>query len=278
MGFTVLPYTLATGGSVTDQDMSAVTDQEFSQRNSHFIFTEQYKLGAVVASGATLSRANIQIPTFNAVGRFNVWPIQLSSANVPSPPRMMWLWPQAPVIPQNEEFTVKATDTVSENVCAALWLFTLGHNKNLPSNQLIIPVRCTSTITQVAGGWSAAGQLTFEQSLRGGVYSIIGAECVGSGTFLFRFIFPRGRAYQGRRIRPGWLAQQAIGDLPELRMHADPFTLGEWGRFHTFEPPQLEVFSIAGSASTAHELRLYLAYLGMDEMSLLDGWVGQGWN
>lgn len=277
MGFTVLPYLLATGGSVTDQDMLAVTDQEFSQRNSHFIFTEPYKLGAAVLMGANITRGNIQIPTFNAIGRFNIWPVMKSSANISSPPLVSWFYPNALAVPQNEEFTVKATDGSSENVAAFMWMFTQGHSRNIPGNTLIIPVRCTSTITQVAGAWSAVGQLTFEQTLRGGVYSIIGAECVGSGTALWRLIFPRSRFYMGRRIRPGWLAQQAIGDLPENRMLFDPMYLGEWGRFHTFEPPQVEVFSVAGSSSIAHEFRLYLAYLGQDEGSLLDAWVSQGW-
>lgn len=277
MGFTVLPYTLATGGSVTDQDMSAVTDPEFSQRNSHYIFTEQYMLLGALYMGANATRANIQVPTWNAIGRFNIWPVNLTSANNLSPPRIMWLKDAPPMIPVNEEYTVKATDTASENCAVLNWLFTPGWTRNLPAADITIPVRCTSTITQVSAGWSALGTLTFEQSLRGGVYSVIGAQVQGSGTIAFRLVFPRARYYHGRKLRPGFLCSQAIGDLPELYWYDQPFAFGEWGRFHTFEPPQMEVFSF-GTSSTAHEIRLWLRYLGQGGTDALDSWVSQGWN
>ena len=93
---------------------------------------------------------------------------------------------------------------------------------------------------------------------------------------LFRFNFPRARAYNGRKMRPGWLVQDVIGDLPENRMHIDPYYLGEWGRFHTFEPPQVEIYGIAASASVGFEFRLWLAYLGADVATNLDAWVAQG--
>lgn len=276
MSWTVLPYEVATGGSVSDLDMTAVADPEFTTRNSHFIFTEPYNLAALVAMGATITRANVQVPTFNAFGRWNVWPVMLSSAKILSPPRVMWLPKPQPPVPTNEEFTIKVTDGASENAAAFVFLMTPQHNRNLPQTDLVIPVRCTATITQVANGWSAQSALVFEQTLRGGVYSILSAECVGVNSALFRLNFPRARAYHGRKMRPGWLCQDVIGDLPEARLHIDPYYMGEWGRFHTFEPPQVEVYGIAASASVGFEFRLWLAYLGTDVGSNLDSWVSQG--
>lgn len=277
MGWTVLPYELATGGSVVDTDMTAVADPVFTRRNSHYIFTESYQLAAAVAMGATGTRYNISVPQWNAITKMNIWPIMLSSANILSPPRVNWYQPAKPTIPQNEEFQVLATDGASENTAAFIFPMTPNHQKNIPANQQIICARATFTATQIANGWTAPTVLTMEQSLRGGVYSVIGAECVGTGSSLFRILFPRSRAYVGRYIRPGWLCQQAIGDLPETRWHIDPFYLGEWGRFHSFELPQFEVYGIAASASVTFEVRLWLAYLGQDEMSLLESWVSQGW-
>lgn len=273
----ILPYLLATGGAVTDTGMNAVTDPEFSQRNNHFIFTEDYRLLAAVAMGANITRANFSMPSWNAWGLNNIWPVMLSSANILSPPRVAWFPGAMPMVPQNEEMAVNVTDSASENAQVFIVLTNPSFSKNLPPGQPTLCIRATSTITQVAGGWSAAGALTFQQNLRGGVYSLIGAEVQGSGTAAFRFIFPRSRFYQGRRIRPGWLAQQAIGDLPEPRLQIDPYYFGEWGRFHTFEPPQMEIYSIAGSSSTAHEIRLYLTYIGQSESQYLDSWVAQGW-
>jgi hypothetical protein len=276
MGWTLLPYNLATGGAVTDADMSAAADDIFSQRSAHYILTNRYILRAIFGMGATMARLNLQIPVFNAVGRFNVWPLNLSSANVLSPPRVAWLDEAAPELPQREEITLKATAGASENEYAILFPFTPGHNRNIPSNQLVIPTRWTFTPTQVANAWSAAVALTAEQSLRGGVYSVIGAQAVNAGGIAFRLHFPRARMYNGQYLRPGWLCQQAIGDQEELRMQQSPFVFGEWGRFQTFEQPQISVYS-AGTASAASELRLWLAYLGQDDNQFLDPWVSQGW-
>jgi len=38
--------------------------------------------------------------------------------------------------------------------------------------------------------------------------------------------------------------------------------LGEWGRFHTFTPPQLEVFD--DTAGGTYEVRLHLVRVGED--------------
>lgn len=277
MGWTVLPYTIATGGAVTDLDMTAVADAEFAPRNNHIIFTEPYDCAALVAMGATASRFNVQIPQWNAIGRFNVWPIMISSAKILSPPRVMWHFPNGPHFPQKEEITIKVTAGAAENDCAMLFPITPGHSRNLPAGEQTIPIRATAAITQVAAGWSAPVALTMEQSLRGGVYSIVGAECVCVNSAAFRLIFPSSRFYKGRRLRPGWLCQDVIGDLPDTRFHIDPYYLGEWGRFHSFELPQIEVFGIAAAAGVTVELRLWLKYLGSDDDSLLRSWASQGW-
>jgi len=277
MGHTILPSELATGGAVVDTGMTAVTDAEFTTRNSHFIFTEDYRLRCCVGMGATITRLNFFVPTWNAYTLQNVWPLMLSSANITSPPRTAWFNGSLPIIPQNEEIQLNVTDGASENAAAFMIIQTPNLSMNLPAGQQTINVRATCAITQVANAWAGPGALTFQQNLRGGVYSIIGGQVVGSGTAAWRLIFPRSRFYMGRRLRPGWIAQQAIGDLPDPLMQGNEFVFGEWGRFHTFEPPQLEVYSIAGTSAITHELRLWMVYLGQDEPSLLDSWVAQGW-
>lgn len=275
MSWTVLPYLLATGGAVVDTDMSAVADAEFSRRNNHYILTEDYNLGAAVAMGATITRARLNVPTFNAITLFNIWPVMLSSAKVLSPPRVAWLWPNPPRLPQNEELAIAVTDGASENAMAFLFPFTPGHTRNVPPNVALIPARFTAAVTQAANAWSAPVVLSMEQSLRGGTYSIVGCEVVCVNSALFRLIFPRSRLYKGRRLRPGFLCTDVIGDQPDLRMHLDPMYMGEWGRFHSFELPQIEVYGAAAAAGVTVEGRVWLAYLGESE-SPLDQWVSMG--
>jgi hypothetical protein len=66
-------------------------------------------------------------------------------------------------------------------------------------------------------------------------------------------------------MRPGWLANNALGDLREARIGLNPFTFGEWGRFHTFEPPQMD-FTGLGAGSPACEGRLWCVQISDNPM------------
>ena len=265
MGFALLAYSDTTGGSVTDHDMVAAVDSDFSQRNSHYIFTEKYRLMAACYLGASVTRVNVQVPTWNAISRFNLWPLN-KSADVPSPPQVCWFRDMMPDIPTNEEFTVKNTSAASEVDDLFLWLATTDWSANIPPGKLVIPVRVTATITIVAHAWSALGALTFEQSLRGGTYAVVGAEFQGTHMTAFRVVFPKYKLYGGRKLRPGWIAQNAVGDLEEASMQINPYRLGEWGRFFTFEPPQLEIWGNT-AGSTTIEGRLWLVFLGEQDQT-----------
>jgi hypothetical protein len=266
MPFHLINYTLATGGSVTDTDMTAATDSEVSQRNSHYIFTEQYQLLAAFANGANLTRVNIQIPTWNQVTRFNVWPVNKSS-NVPSNPQLDYWFAYPPPIPVNEEFTVKATDSANEQVNVFLWLGTANWNRNLPAGMQPLPifeVRVNYTTPALSANvWSGLSAVTFEQSLRGGTYAVVGAQIQGSGLLAARFVFPRAPIYNNRKMRPGVLCQQAIGDVPIVFPPFGPMMWGELGRFSTFEPPQLEFFA-NGAGAVTMESRWWLVWLSTD--------------
>lgn len=265
MGFHILAYSEATGGAVTDSDMTAVTDTEFSQRNSHYIFTEDYKLIGASIFGATITRANIQTSTLNAVTRHNIWPV--NRAITTASPAQIDLWTYAPIpMPKNEELSIKVTDTASETDYAFLWLGTSDWNRNVPAGMAPIPVfecRVTVTPTSVAGAWTNSGTLTFEQNLRGGVYAVVGASCFRANGLAFRMVFPRNKLYHGRRLRPGTLINNALGDLMIPQTEYGPLFWGEWGRFSTFEPPTIDIFC-SDAAATACEFRLWLVRISDD--------------
>jgi len=264
MPFHTLAYTLATGGAVTDSEMTAATDSEISQRNSHYIFTEDYKLLAAGFFGATATRLNIQVPTWNAVTRFNVWPPQ-RAVTVPSNPILDQWFRYPPPIPQNEEFTLKVSDTAAEQVTAFLCPGTGNWNQNLPQGKAPLPIfelRLNfTTAALTANTWSGLGAVTFEQSLRGGTYAVVGAEAQGAGILAGRFVFPRAPMYKNRKMRPGFLFSQALGDVPFiLGGQAGAMVWGEYGRFSTFEPPQMEFWGNAGGA-VAIEVRVWVVWL-----------------
>lgn len=272
---TVFGYSITTGGSVTDADMTAIADQVLPIKNNHLVLSDDFNLRAVYANGANLTRVNFQPPSWEAVNRMNVWPIS-QNAGVPSNPQMMWLDPFMPQMPKFEEFTAKATDSVNETAYVLLWLQTPGHVANLPQGVLPFAIRFTVTLTLSAGAWVTSGALTFEKSLRGGNYSVLGMQAQCTNGLCARLIAPRMRVYNGRPIRPGFLLQNAIGDVPEPRIHLNPWMWGELMRFHSYEPPLLEVLGNTSGSQTI-EGRLFLAYLGGGENDAAN-WSSTPWN
>lgn len=259
MGFALLSYSDATGGAVVDHDMGALVDAEFGQRNSHYVFTEQYNLLAAAAFGATMTRLNMNPPHWNAISPFNVWPIN-RSLNTPSPCQIAWYDDRPPSIPMLEEFKIRDTDTAAETTQALLWIGTSDWNRNIPAGPLF-EVRATASVAGIANVWSSLGALTFEQGLRSGVYCVVGATCWSALGNAFRLVFPHSKMYFNRKLRPGMICQNAVGDLLEAKQQIHPLMFGEWGRFHVFEPPQLELLSNTTGAAT-QELRMWLVYLG----------------
>jgi hypothetical protein len=267
--FCLLGYTGAPGAAAADFDLTALTDPDFSQRSGHYIFTEQYRLAAAAQVEASGVRATLLCPTWSAIGRMNIYPPTRSAAPVSSTyVDLRTDWPVP--LPLNEEFQAQTTNNAGAGTRSnvAIWLMTNDWTRNLPTGILPIMIRATVACTGVANAWSGPSTLTFEQSLRGGVYSIVGADAQVAGSIAHRAIFPRQKLYQGRKLRPGNLTLNAVGDFPPLYGQNQARIFGEWGRFHTFEPPQWEFWMNAAGAVTP-ELRMHLIYLGT-ELSLLE--------
>lgn len=271
---TCLAYSIATGGSVTDGDMLAVSDQVFAIKNNHFVFTNPYYLRAAMAIGANITRMNFQPPTWEAVSRLNIWPLNVS-AGILSNPQPMWLDHAMPQLPMFEEFLVKATSSVSETDYCLLWLQTPGHTANIPPGDLPMPIRATVTLTLVAGSWVQSGALSFEKSLRGGIYSVLGFQAQCTNGLAVRLISPRMRSYLGQPLRPGFLLQNAIGDVPEQKVRLNPWFWGEVFRFHSYEPPTIEVLGNTSGSQTL-ECRMFLRWLAGSESDLA-AWSAQPW-
>lgn len=277
MGFALLNYNLtAAAAGATNTDMVAAVDADFSQRSSHYIFTEPYKLLGVSAVGVSVTRGRFQVPTWNAIGEFAIFNAN-RALQPPSNPQTDWYIDYPPPVPLNEEFQVQLSNNLgagTEIENAAIWLATDDWNSNVPRGRLPILVRATATITPTLNAWSGPSAITLSQSLRGGVYAVIGATLQGTNSSFFRIIFPRYRLYHGRKLRPGGHIQTAVGDVVSNQPYPPYQFLGEWGRFHTFELPQVEVFGTAAVATT-YQGFFWLVYLG-EEISQLNQGLGGG--
>jgi hypothetical protein len=137
----------------------------------------------------------------------------------------------------------------------------------------LIVIRVSFTVTPTINVWSGPQIVTFSQSLRGGVYAIVGATLQGTNAAAFRIIFPRYRLYHGRKLRPGLPVQTAIGDTLSNQIYPWQLQLGEWGRWHTFEPPTVEVLGTT-AAGTTYQGFWWLVFLGEDVSQLSQGLGG----
>lgn len=273
MGFHLAAYNAAAAGvNAVNTDMLAANDGEFSGRNNHLIFTENYRLWGATLLGASVIRGRLQAPTWNAIGEFALFNAN-RSLQPPSNPQID-LWAPYPVpVPTNEEVQVQVSNNLgaaTEIENAFLWLVTDDWSAQLPRGRLPILIRATFTATPTLNAWSGGQALAFSQSLRGGVYAVVGATVQGTNAAAFRIIFPRYRLYHGRKLRPGFLTQNAVGDVLTNQLDPWQMLLGEWGRFHTFEPPTVEVFGTVAGAIT-YQVYLWSVYLGEDVGLLMQG-------
>lgn len=276
MGHALLAYQGLPGVNASSFDLTNVPDPNFSGRNGHFVFTEQYSLLAASHLETSATRANLSSGTLNAISKPNIFPSN-RSATVPSNPQVDFEYFNRLPIPVNEEIAFQVSNNLgaaTEQAWGLIWLATSDWSANIPRGKSPICMRATATIVPASLTWSGGTALTFEQSPRGGVYAVVGAECQGTNLIAFRLLFPRFKLYNGRMLRPGSLCINALGDVNLSRGLIDQYWLGEWGRFHTFEPPSIEVIMTTG-ASTPCEIRLFCEYLG-ESPDLLNGGMGGG--
>lgn len=260
--FTILAYTVNAGAGDANVDETAVVDANFSRRNSHYILSEPYNLIAAMHHAASATRARLNVPTINGIARHQIWPVS-RSADIPSDCRVQDFRDYPMPLPMNEEIAVEESNDLAmgnERTFTYLWIAPPSWNRNLPRGEMHLNVRFTGTHAVTDNAWGAEFALTFAENLKGGVYVVVGCEVVLADGLAFRLNFPRAKLYQNRKLLPGDLCRDVNTEDPKIYGME---WLGEWGRFHTFEPPQMSILSLNGGG-TAVEGRMHLIYLGQN--------------
>jgi hypothetical protein len=272
----LLAYNGNNAGPTSNFDLTALSDPDFSQRNGHYIFTEDYGIGYLFAQSLNMSDARLQAPTFSALNSdgFRITGFQ-KKAGLGGTPTLADRFVNYPVMmPKFEEIQAQASTTVAQQQWLLMSLLTSNWSKQIPQGPMIVMEGTTTAFTPTVNTWSGGQNISLTSNPRGGVYAVVRATCQFAADILaFRLIFPRAPMYRGRKLRPGWVAQNAVGDFDDAITQYDPFHLGVWGYFHTFELPQLEVLASTSAALTPI-VRLWCVYLGGD-LSLLNQVIGQ---
>lgn len=257
--FHLLAYQSQLAAAAADADLAAVVDSEFTIRNNHPIFTEAIDKIAEFYNAANATRARFNVPSWNTYGRNQIYPV-LRSATIPDLPFVADYRDMPQRFPMNEEIAVEGSNDAGagDETYFAMFIAAPGWNRNLVRGAWRFNCRATYTITSTANQWSAAGNLTFAENLKGGWYAVNGMVTEEPNVLYTRLIFPRGNVISGRRFRPGCLNINAPGSRPWEGFSGG---MGVWGRFHSFEPPQVEILANNAAAHTG-EVRLDLTYLG----------------
>lgn len=246
-------------GSVTNSDVNVVADDVLPVNNSHLILTEQYNLIAAWAFGANLSRIRFGNVALTQLGQNHIHPIEVS-ATVPDDPAIWDKRIDPMPLPMDEEITLEATTSAvgPAQHGAVLWLATPQWNQNLPRG--IDRFISRATVVIAAGSettWTALATPAFDRALYNGSYAVVGCNMVAANALAFRLRFPDQPSIGGKQLRPGALVQDTLALAP---WPANFGGLGEWGRFHTFSLPQVQV--LADSAGGTYDMYFDLVYLG----------------
>lgn len=228
--------------STNNENIPAKPDPAFTvNANSLYLAPTDMEVFAAKAMNDTITRARIVSPSLRLLGLPEIFPLSVSATPTVANATCTWM-DNCPVIRQNDEFGVEASNGAStvDTAFAALWL--RKSKRPVPAGKRFT-IRATSTNTLVANAWTLA-TLTLDQTPPVGDYAVIGMSCTCNDAFAARLVFPKDTNF-----RPGVPCYYAVTTFDVL----DPFRygkLGEWGRFHSVNIPQLEVFGVTAGAET----------------------------
>lgn len=243
--FHLLAFQKSQASAATLVALTPAVDQIFPQNsNGQYIMPLNAKLEAATALGATLGQARINTPAFRQVALPDIYPT-IIAATPPTAPYIDYKYGYGPVIEKNNPLEVDTTNTNGAGVdqqYAGLWMG--DGNYNLPSGKKWT-FHATAAITLGNKVWGS-GSFTFDQVLPYGTFAIVGMNVVGANLLFARIVFVGGG------WRPGVLCNTTYGHFPNPLFRAG--ALGEYGRFESNAPPQIELFGNA--APTTQEIWL----------------------
>jgi hypothetical protein len=184
--------------------------------------------------------ARITSPTLRLIAYPEIRPLAPFLAPGTLPP-INFFGQNGPMVVKNDELGIQVSQTSggASPISCGVWL----NDDFRPAPQgLTTPILTTATIVAAANTWTA-GPLTFSQQLPAGRYAVTGFDCQGDDLVFARLIFPN------QATRP--MVAGTVSATPEPWFQFRRGGMGLLGEFHTYAPPQLEVY---GSAATASQI------------------------
>lgn len=262
--FHLMAFEAALGVNAANTDVPQLSDQEFSARNSHTFLQDPLRLLLAEYNAASATDARLDAPSINQVARHHIFPV-FRSATIPDDPRLQDFRSQQVILPAGEEIALQGSNNLGAATEASygfMWLTQPAWRPSIPSGQQRLTARASYAITSVANAWTGLGALTFAENLRGGTYAVVGFQVFDANVLAARLVFGRRPSYNGKSFRPGCLGLQALGNRPWPDFMGG---MGEWGRFLSYELPQVEILASDAAAHTGVAF-FDLVYLGPSSM------------
>lgn len=243
--FLIVDYTDSTAAAQTDTDIPLATDSMITSLNNHPIFPVPVWVQWWAAVGLTVTRVRLSTPRLKPIVRPVLDTInKLATIEDPLPLKPYYKHPI--MLNPVEETQMLRTNTTAVAERDHVVLCVGDNQRTIPQGDLYI-ARATTSFTPTANAWST-GNITMDDTLQVGRYSIIGARVNDATGIAARFIFP-GAPIQGAlpQIRPGVLCKTNTG-----QSDSELFRFGNQGEFGQFESFALPVLEIMDAGPTAN--------------------------
>ncbi len=243
--FMIVDYTDTQTAAQVDTDLPLATDSMVTTLNSHPLFPVPVQMRWWYGLGTSLTRIRLSTPKVKPIVR----PVLsiTDQGTAPSDPLKMFDYWRHPImlnaVEEVQMLRSKSSAIAERDHCV---LAVGDGNFNVPQGEMYV-ARATTSFTPTINAWTT-GNLTMDDQLQVGRYSIIGMRCNDATGVAARLIFP-GAPLQGSipNIRPGVVCRTGPGqsDYFPHRYGGQ----GEIGQFESFALPVAEVMDAGPTAN-----------------------------
>lgn len=223
--------------------LAGVSDPIYFSSSGRFLIQKPQNIYWALAIGTTIARARLQTPSYTPQGYPYIGPLQRPAIGTGLVNVANYLKGPLP-IPPKQYLEAQAEQTSAGAEIEAV-IVGIGDRLDPAMPGMVTRIRGTSTTAAVAGSWTQLA-MTWEYTLEGGYYQVVGGQIFSTTGIAFRVIS------QFQVERPG---APMIRNLAQANPQMfDAYGMGKWCDFESEAMPQIEV--LCGAADAA-----FTAYL-----------------
>lgn len=242
MNFHLAAFAAAKTDSTANETVTAVADPALpTTQNGGFLMPQDLQCIAGQAMNDTVTDARFSVPSLRTLGLPYIDPL-LQTATMATADKYAKWRDSGPLFRKNDELIAQMSNGVStvDTAFMGAWL-RRAFMPVPPGPRTSLTV--SATVVAVAKQW-VLKPLTFAQIPPVGDYAVIGMHAWMTNGVFARLVFPANTTW-----RPGCPCYQSLTTADAFPMFRFG-NLGEWGRFHSVNLPQIEVLGDTAGSQT----------------------------